>query len=177
LNESQNELPRPVNLSLLGREGPLTLQIEADPAERAAIARRLGLPAIESLKADIEVTAEGMEGAHLSGTIRSALTQTCVVTLEPLAVTIEEPLDVHFVPPSALPPGDESIDPEAPDPPEALPASGIIEAGEVVIQHLAVALDPYPRKPGALFVHESPGQEPPAGPFAKLAALKARQKG
>jgi hypothetical protein len=53
-----------------------------------------------------------------------------------------------------------------------------IDIGEAIAQTLALALDPYPRAPDAEAALKEAGvkSEAEAGPFAALAALKARPK-
>jgi hypothetical protein len=48
--------------------------------------------------------------------------------------------------------GDEGelVDPDAPDPPELL-VGNTLDVGEAIAEHLALALEPYPRAPGAEF--------------------------
>jgi len=50
-------------------------------------------------------------------------------------------------------------------------AGGIIDLGEAAAEQLALALDPYPRKPGSSGVPETPEQEA-GGPFGRLASLR-----
>ena len=51
-----------------------------------------------------------------------------------------------------------------------------IDLGAIATEFLILAIDPYPRKPGAVFQSPSAG-EPAAHPFAALAALKKGQGG
>jgi len=178
-----SELVRPIDVAALRLQGQQSIEIEASAAERTAIAKRLGVPKIDLLSAGLVAEPWKGEGVRVHGEYRAVLEQTCVVTLEPIPVTLSEPVEVFFAAESAAPDQEleEMLDPEAPDPPEPLPASGFIEAGELVVQLLAVALDPYPRKPGAAFAGgpgAQTGTEPPENsPFAKLAALKRPEKG
>ena len=71
------------------------------------------------------------------------------------------------------------IDPESEDPPEPL-EGGALDLGELVSEELALALDPYPRKPGVAPVDLSFGapeeeSDEEDSPFAALAALKGRK--
>jgi hypothetical protein len=178
-----SELVRLIDLAALRLQGQQSLEIEASAAERGAIARRLGVPRMDSLSASLVAEPWKGEGVRIHGEYRAALEQTCVVTLEPIAVTLTEPLEVCFGTEAA---GisealDEALDPEAPDPPEPLPEGNFLNAGELIVQLLAVALDPYPRSPGAVFA-EAKGTAADPGtaenrPFSKLAALKQPEKG
>ena len=49
--------------------------------------------------------------------------------------------------------------------------SGVVDLGALAIEFLILGLDPYPRKPGAVF-ELSQDVKPEPGPFAALAGLK-----
>ena len=82
---------------------------------------------------------------------------------------MDEPVRLRILAPGEAP----SEDPEAPDEIEAEGDS--VDLGEAIAEQLALALDPYPRVPGAALPGEGEGEEPPpSGPFAGLAALRKR---
>src|SRR5262249_62155601 len=56
----------------------------------------------------------------------------------------------------------------------AVLAGGVIALGAIAAEFLILGLDPYPRKPDAIFQASAVGEDP-AHPFAALAALKKRQ--
>lgn len=151
------ELSRPLIVDRIA-SGGVHEHIVARPAEREALAARFGLAALPSLEAwlDAALAPNGM--VRLTGRLEAEVVQTCVVTLEPLPSRLECPLGALFAPPGLMGQADPetACDPEAEDPPEAI-VNGRIDLGEVVAQNLALALDPYPRKPGATF------REPLAG--------------
>ncbi|WP_420348545.1 hypothetical protein [Pelagibius sp.] len=68
------------------------------------------------------------------------------------------------------------VDPEGEDPPEPLPLEGI-DLGELVVQDLAVSLDPYPRAEGAVLPPDYQAQDEVAAdhPFAALKVLKGKE--
>ena len=167
--------------------GGLTLEIDFDAAEREALARRLDLLALERLSAELRFApADDAEGAiRVNGTIRARLAQSCVVTLEPVPRTLSESISVLYAP---LPEDSSEHEVEVlaeGDEAEPLPAEGI-DAGEVVAEHLALFLDPYPRHPDAPDEPLSytageekpekgaPGDDAQAGPFAALGQLKSK---
>jgi len=96
----------------------------------------------------------------------------CVVTLEPLANEVEESVDLLFVPlPGAVgADGETATRGERVDDTEPL-ISGLVDLGALAIEFLILGLDPYPRKPGAVF-QPPPEAKPDPGPFAALASLK-----
>lgn len=152
-------------------------ELVADADVRAAVARMAGLRELPRLEANFEVRRHGPGGLHVAGRVSATVGQACVVTLEPLVNEVDEEIDLLFVPQSAVEStgapadvGDASFD-------EAEPlVGGSIDLGALAIEFLILGLDPYPRKPGAVF--EQPyGPERDEGPFAALAALKKKQGG
>lgn len=152
-----------------------TFAIEATADERAALARRFGLLGIAALKAEgrIDVSARGRR-ARLSGHLRAEVTQACVVTLAPVAAVVEDEFVVTYDRDAERPKLEEDFDIGADDPPDPLPDDGI-DVGEAVAEHFGLALDPYPRAPGAALPAGDGGAEGETGktsPFAVLARLK-----
>ncbi len=88
---------RQVRIDALPADG-LTQTIEASPDERAALAAINRLPAIASLTANFTVRRSGRGGARVTGDVHAEVTQVCVVSLEPFAATVDEPVDVRFAP-------------------------------------------------------------------------------
>jgi hypothetical protein len=86
-----------------------------------------------------------------------------VVSLDAFPVALVEEFAVRFVPAGSE--SDTADDPDEPD--EISIESGLLELGEATVEQLALALDPYPRKPGAVL--EVPGAEGPDNAFTTLA--------
>lgn len=165
------EFSRPLALARIppeGREEHLT----ATPAERAALALRFGIPAVNRFSAALQLKPEPGGGIAITGRLSAEVVQDCVVTLEPVTQQVEEAVHLRI-----LGPGETySDDPEEPDEVEA--PGGVAELGEALAEQLSLALDPYPRAPGAVLPGEGsePAAEPaPKNPFAALAALKGRK--
>ena len=127
---------------------PVERQISANAEERAALARRFELQAINRLEAEFNLRRAGHGVIHVKGTVQADVIQSCVVTLEPVPARIEEEFAADFAAESDRPTADEEIDFEAADPPEPI-RNGHIDLGELAAEHLSLALDPYPRAPGA----------------------------
>jgi uncharacterized metal-binding protein YceD (DUF177 family) len=156
------------------RDLPVKLRLEADEATRANLAKDLKLESLGALAADLNMQP-WLDGAELTGRLRAVVTQICGVSLDPFDTVIDEPLLIRFVPlgsPNAPPPPQDEVevDLEADDPPDVV-AGDSIDVAHYVVEHLALAIDPFPRKPGVVF--EPRPEETPASPFAVLAALKA----
>ena len=75
--------------------GPVVL--EADEAERAALARRFALVAVQALRAELTLEATG-ETITANGMLEADVVQSCAVSGEDLPVTIAERLELVFVP-------------------------------------------------------------------------------
>jgi uncharacterized metal-binding protein YceD (DUF177 family) len=150
--------------------------LEADAEVRAAIAKVAGLRDLPRLTASFDVTRRGADGLHVAGAVSATAGQTCVVTLEPVDNDVEETIDLVFVPQQAPEPagGDEAEKPEPRDvkwnDPEPL-IGGAIDLGALATEFLILGLDPFPRKPGAVF-QPPHDDKPDPGPFAGLAKLK-----
>ncbi len=155
--------------------------IEADAATRLAVADIGGLREVLSVHASFDVTPQSGGRYHVTGQVRARIGQTCVVTLEPIESDIDEPVDVIFAPPEQIPELSDLVDDaagsdeEIPDPPEPI-ENGIIDLGRVATDALYLAVDPYPRKPDAVFEPLVEATDPEDHPFAALKALKAESK-
>lgn len=154
--------------------GPETVAIEASESERAALAESLDLVALDRLTADLTVRPWRGDGVRIAGTVRAELTQSCVVTLEPVAGRVEETVDVRLHPEVTVAP-DVDVDPEAEDPPEPL-ESDTLDIGAIALEHFVLGIDPYPRAPGAAFAPVEEADEEERSPFAALAKLKSTLK-
>ena len=162
------EFSRPIEISRIGPAG-LSLAIEASADERARLVERMGVREIRVLTADVRLAQLGAGFAVTVGW-RAEIVQDCVVTLDPIEVALAETAEVIFGPAAVEAETEEiEIDPEAADPPEPI-VDGRIDVGEVVAEQLALGIDPYPRKPGAVFEHERAAlqPEPKLNPFAAL---------
>ncbi|MFL1463772.1 YceD family protein [Roseococcus sp. DSY-14] len=145
--------------------GGQRLRLAAPEAALPAIAARLGLPAVAALSAEVALSPGRGGRVEARGTLRARVTQECVVTLAPLPAEVAEEIAWRL-----LPPGEEPSDGD--DDPDDIPSdeAGVVDLGEELVQQLSLALDPYPRAPGAEIPPEHAGGA--HGPFAALARLK-----
>jgi Large ribosomal RNA subunit accumulation protein YceD len=155
--------------------------IEAGPATRQAMADVAGLREILFATASLDVTPNSAGRFHVTGRVRARIGQTCVVTLDPILNEIDEPIDLIFAPPEQIPAlsdlVDEAVesDVEIPDPPEPI-VHGVIDLGRLATDALYLGIDPYPRKPDAVFQPPDVAEDPEDHPFAALKALKIEAK-
>ena len=158
---------------------PLELRLSANEVERAGLAELWDILNIASLTAELKVRRWKKEGVKVIGTIRAEAQQACIVTLDPVDEVIEENVEETFAPEGSnlltgIGKDEIVIDPDATELPE--PFSGdTVDIGAMVAEIVAMALDPYPRRPGAEFSHKpapDTGSAAKPSPFAVLKSLK-----
>jgi uncharacterized metal-binding protein YceD (DUF177 family) len=153
------EFSRPFTVARLSADGE-PFQFEANDDERAALARRFELVAVTSLKAEGRIAASDHgRRARVEGRLHAEVVQSCVVTLEPVPATVED----RFVRTYTSSPVDAEletvVDLDSDDPPDPI-LGGIVDVGEAIAEALGLALDPYPRAPGAELVLSAGEDEP-----------------
>lgn len=170
-------LSRPLEIGTIG-DGVRAERIVASDTERAALAAEHGLVGLEALSADIDVR-RGANGLVLvDGRLRAEVVQTCVVSLVPVPQRIDDAFHLSFAPagsdaapPRPRPGAEVLVDPDI-DQPDILEGS-TLDLGAITAEQFALALDPYPRAPGAAMPADAvPDDAGPRSPFAALAALK-----
>jgi uncharacterized protein DUF177 involved in 23S rRNA accumulation len=180
--ERPQEITSPWRVPVAAEEIPDTGQrfdLVADGPVRAAVAKVAGLRDLPRFEAHFDVARRGAGGLHVTGKISATVGQTCVITLEPLANEIEETVDLLYEPSSPLTETKDQAEPRQRDvevdDPEPL-VGGVVDLGALATEFLILGLDPYPRKPGAIF-EAPPEGKPDGGPFAALAPLAKREDG
>jgi uncharacterized metal-binding protein YceD (DUF177 family) len=146
------------------------VDLVADEAVRAALARAANLQNLPRLTASFDLAPSGRDGLHIEGEVSSTVIQQCVVTLEPIEQNLVEQIDLTFVPEVAPGSAETTIAGDETDPPEPL-VGGTVDLGAIATEYFLLGIDPYPRKPGAEFQPTGAG-DGGAKPFAALAALK-----
>ena len=133
----------------------IVADLVATESERAALASACDLIAVNSLAGEATLTPDGRGAVMVEGRVVADIVQACVVTLEPVEQHIDEAFSVRFVAPDSpdaprpTKAGKEVVvDPAAPDPPEIMEGTAI-DLGALVEEMFVLAIDPYPRAPGA----------------------------
>jgi len=166
-------LSRPVSVASIPSAG-IERTFAASQAERLAVAEVFGLLEVKSLDSTLIVSSSGRGRVRVEGRVKAEIVQACVVTLDPVPQSIDEPVDVRFAPADSeglQRPAGEVADPLAVDPPDPLPGDAI-DLGAIALEHFVLAIDPYPRAPGAELPPEAADSDAEAdSPFAVLAGL------
>lgn len=162
-----------IRLADLGR-GAVSVTLEPDEAVRVELAKSLGIESLPMLKARLHVRP-WLDGAEITGRFQARVEQICGVSLDPFESELDGDLDVKVVPagspnaPIDSGGGEMEMDLEAPDPPDVLDSEDI-DLAAYLVEHLALEIDPFPRKAGAEFDYTSDATE--ESPFAVLKKLK-----
>lgn len=172
-------LPRPHDVGRLVR-APAHLTIEADAEELTRLAAFLGILAVHRVTAELEVGPWRSVGVKVEGTVEAALEQECIVTLEPVVTRVEEAVSMRLMPGDdpRSGGGEVDIDPLGRDDPDTF-SGRTIDLGAIVVEHIVLGLDPYPRAPGVTFeeasgAYPSKDDDDRESPFAALGDLKRR---
>lgn len=169
---STSELSRQIKVKGLPGD---TVVIETDAGERAALARRFGLPGIDSLRAEIDLEQRG-KAIRATGTLKAAIRQACAISGEDFPANIDEPIDLRFVEETVTTVSDEDeieIELEADDCDEIEYSGDMFDLGEAVAQTLGLSIDPYAEGPNADSARKAAGivqEGEQEGPMAALLA-------
>lgn len=144
--------------------------IEADDASRDRLCQRLNdVEEIKALTAGLNLIREqGGRVVYVYGSLTADIVQNCVVTLEPLDIRIEEEVQGWFADKDSAVSfaaakrerdyersteksthGEIEMMPEQEDPEPII--GGMVDLGELVTQHLSLAIPPYPHKEGVKY--------------------------
>ncbi len=147
--------------------------------ERAAIAGQLGVTSVTSL--DVKLHAVRFRGGfRVTGRLTAEISQPSVLTMEPIVQEIAEPVDRIFLPGGekdyAGPANAEIfVDLEGDDLPDHFEGNEA-DLSDLIVETLALAVDLYPREPGASLEDTGFKPDPDGGsPFDVLKALKPKE--
>jgi uncharacterized metal-binding protein YceD (DUF177 family) len=174
------EFSRPIRIDTLGA-GTRRADIAAEPAERAALAERFGLIAVDALEAHADVSRSG-ETVIATGRFEGAVVQSCVATGEPVPARVAEEFRIEFRPQPAAATREEEVELGEAELDVVFYDGAAVDLGEAVAETLSLALNPYPRCPAAEAALREAGvkseEEARAevSPFAALQALKDKLK-
>ncbi|KAA0970655.1 DUF177 domain-containing protein [Aureimonas fodinaquatilis] len=165
-----------VVISRLPKSG-LDLGFKASDQELIRLAEFLGVLTVEEMSAELTVMPWRRDGVSVKGVMKARLQQASVLTLDPIPESINERVDLVFVPDGSrlarIAPehdGELHLDPEGDEIPESF-SGDRINLGASLQELLALAINPYPREETATFNEYSTDntvQEKEPSPFASL---------
>ncbi len=166
----KNQLPklefsRPLIVDRVPRKGSHEV-FAAEPAECAALALRLDVPAIYSIKVHLVATPWRGGGLKVTGEFKADLEQVSVVSLEPFRHSKTFDVERYFLPPKIAIDGIEE-DADIID-------NGIVDLGDLVAETMGLELDAYPRKAGEEFAAHLEVDEEEKKSLGKLLKLEKK---
>lgn len=179
--EVEQVLPRPLAVSTIPRNGyQTTLTLNDD--EKAAVCTFYNLLEVLRFEADITLTKRTTTKFIVEGRLKAEVHQPCVVSLAPVETIIDEDINLVLLPEDEferfLERKDEdgsliiSLEDDIPDTYQG----DKVELGVLVLEHLALGLNPYPQAEGAELEEGADDGELRQNPFAGLASLKDKLK-
>jgi len=170
------ELPYSVPLRLHQVGAGLKRTLEPNAEERARIVKALNLLSLDDFTAEMSVTPT-VSGWRIDGRVKAEAVQPCGLTLEPVPESVNQTFLINLTeqPPEAEVDENGEIDLELDDSFPDYVEDGKIDLGQYAVEQLLLALDPFPRKEGAVFVQ--PPEPVELSPFAVLKSMKDDTKG
>jgi len=167
------EFNRPERVDTIG-ERERVVEVAATSAECESLCRRFDFLSLDRLEASWTIRREA-NGIAARGRVRARLAQPCSVTGEPVPADVDEEARLIFVPEGDASEEELELDADAAD--TVFYDGGVIDLGEAAAETMALALDPFPRAPGAEQALREAGvrgdDEPDAGgAFGALASLR-----
>ena len=155
-----------IDIAALQR-GENRFRISPDAQSRQKIAERLGEQGVDMLEGDF-VLRPFSGGVDLDLKLKALVSRVCVASLEPMRESINEHYAIRFERDFVESETDESVAADlAREPLEG----DALDLEEILIQHLAISLDPYPRKEGAKSLVEGYRDPVNISPFSGLKGL------
>lgn len=173
--KSDSAWTHPIKVEDIPEEGE-DIALSPDEETRTTLAAFTGVIAVPALAARLHLLPDGTGGAVVTGTLDATVRQNCVVSLEPFDNKVQEEIAIRFAPESAKPAkaAGHDIDFEESDPSDSI-IDGVIDLGAVMSEFLILGIDPYPKKPGAVFTPPVNAKDDKRdNPFAALAKLKKK---
>lgn len=152
-------------------KGGRRFELQANEDERAAAARRLGVLAVDALSGEVRVAAT-KKRFEISGKAVATLKRECVVSLEEIEEVIDEQFDVSFLREVEAQTEEEEISLETPE----FHAEAQFDLGDLLLQQVSLAMDPFPRKAGAKSLAAEFGADEELSPFAQALAQAAKRE-
>src|SRR5262249_8084669 len=164
------------DLGDLGRNGA-EVAVAAQGDDLARIAHWAEVRVVEDFAATVALKRQSATRFTLDADLVADVVQDCVVTLEPVKSRIEKHVHrelhlaehVRLKPHETVPLGPGAGDDEVPEEIDSLEYA----LAAPLLEEFALAIDPYPRAPGAAFAAPDAAEVRRENPFAVLKSLKS----
>jgi uncharacterized metal-binding protein YceD (DUF177 family) len=146
--------------------------ITADEQQRADLAARYGLLAVNAFAAELNAAPAARGTISVEGRVQAEIVQNCIVTLAPVTQSIDEAISAEYAPADSPPPGELDAPTGGEKEEIEVLAGDSLDLGAVAEEYFVLAIDPYPRVAGAELPAEARESPPADSPFAALAGLR-----
>ena len=172
--QEKNEFSYPVEVARIPTTA-MKIELEASEKERAALAKRFGIPSVNSLKASVVLKALGGGRVRVTGSFDADVTELCVVSLDPFDERVRDSFSVLYSTGNeelSLKTNEIDFDADEKEEKDVI-ENGRIDVGELVAEYLSLALDPFPKRPGVEFSAYFE-EDKAENPFSVLEKLKTK---
>jgi uncharacterized metal-binding protein YceD (DUF177 family) len=148
--------------------------LEADARQRADLAARYGLVAVNSFTCELNAAPAARGTIAVQGRVEAEIVQSCIVTLAPVTQLIDEAISARYAPADSALPGEADAPAGGSAEETEVLAGDTLDLGAVAEEYFVLAIDLYPRVAGAELPAEARQSIPSDSPFAALAGLRNR---
>lgn len=148
-------------------------RLAVPPEIRASIAEWCEVDAVEDLTASFRLSRLSADEYALDAHFDASVLQTCIVSLAPLRSRVSRDFTRRYrVLPAVRARRPAQAAPAAADDEIEQLRGSSLDLAAPLLEELSLAIDPYPRAPGAVFSAPKDEDESRDGPFAILKVLK-----
>ncbi len=149
--------------------------VEAGTDDLPRIAAWANVEGVKSFRGSVNLRRIATTAFGFEADLEAEVVQNCVVTLEPVSSRIARHIDreLHLVQRAPVEEGELSLAAGDDDVPETI-TSLDFDLAAPLLEEFALAIDPYPRKPGVAFAPPVDPGERSESPFAVLKSLKEK---
>lgn len=174
---SNHQITYPVRFSDIPKSKGMRFDITFSQNDLADVASILSALSVKKMRIQGKISPSAAKDWALSAKVGTTVSQTCVITLEPVQTRVDTQIDITYVSDYTLD-GDDNVTEMKAD--ETLePLMDEIDLASIAIEAVALALPDYPKSQNAQLeatVFAEPGVTPMSDedtkPFASLASLK-----
>ena len=185
MKEAGDGFTRSVNVERVGRE-PIAVDIQATEEECRVLAERLDILGVSDVRLIGNLARQAASGQiALTAKLAATAVQACIVTLEPVSQVIDEEFTVFYTFDKndlVIEDIDKVVGMEEEDLPELI-VDNRIDLADMILEQIALALDPYPRRsdlpvadlPGGAEAETDSKSQEVYRPFANLKDLMSKK--
>jgi len=177
MKQKNSEFSKIIEINEISKKRPMVKTLVAEASENISIAKRLNVNEVKGFSANVKVSLKGAGVILVEANFKAEITQQCAISLKPVKNQIETSFEAFFTEEKYELPVCENMASIIPENDEEAPEyidNGQIDLGDLLVQHLSLEIDLFPKAEGADFseVLENNGiKNENNNPFSVLASL------